>query len=383
MSRKQIAGLIVSILLVGVFTFLIAWGVINFDKVQQGLRGTGLYTEDDLTKAYEDGYNTALKNQGKYEALITEYRVKMTELESNLINESLLNAELKMTINALTEYNAALKALLDAVPEITERFVVTFMFDDAIYAILLVPDGEKIELQSPVSNEYTIFLGWSLSLDGELIDLSTWKPSADTVIYAKIIRKYDVTFVYDNGMYQQQIILKGSTANLPNMTYNNFLGWSVNGVDIIDVSKNPIWQHTVYFAITEPKAFRTIKGSQTYALTSERIEIDLKSFPDYVPADFIQISVQVGIPVAVSVNVNMGGYTLPILVGYETAYVPFTYTIPIGSSFGVNTRISAFVYDGGSYAYASQSYFSLSKDMILSVWGNDSNLTINSIAIYG
>lgn len=380
MSGKQITGLVVSILLLGAFAFLITWGVINFDKVQQGMSGTGLYTQDDLNKAYEDGYSTALKNQEKYEALITEYRVKMTELESSLENESLLNAELEMTINALTEYNAALKALLDAVPEIKERFVVTFMFDDAIYSILLVPDGEKVEIQSPISNEYTIFLGWSLSQDGELIDLSTWKPSADTVIYAKIIRKYDVTFVYDNGMYEHQVVTKGSTAALPRMTYNNFLGWSVNGVDIIDLANNPIWQHTVYFAVLEPKAFRIIKGPELYSLSSEKIQIDLKSFPDYVPADFIQVSVQVGIPVAVSQNLNLPGVgALPILVGYQIGYVPFTYTIPIGASFGVNTRIMI----SGSYVFANTSYFSLDEDMILSIWGNDDNLTINGISIYG
>lgn len=379
--NKTVISVIINIMLVVALIAGVIWGVTNFSKLQSVMSGakTNLYTDDDLSNAYLDGYNTALKNRDKYEALLTEYRVRMAELENNLILANQRNAELEMTINALTEYNAALKALLDAVPEIKERFVVTFMFDDAIYAILLVPDGEKIELQSPVSNEYTIFLGWSLSLDGELIDLSTYEITKDTIIYAKIIRKYDVTFVYDNGMYQHQIVLKGDTAKLPNMTYNNFLGWSVNGVDIIDVANNPIWQHTVYFAITEPKTFRTIKGSQTYALTSTRIEIDLKSFPNYVPADFIQISVQVGIPVAVSEYLNFGGYTLPILVGYDTAYVPFNYTIPIGSSLGVNTRI----YISGSYAWANTSYFSLNSDMILSIWGNDSNLTINSITIYG
>jgi len=384
--NKTIISFIINIVLIIALIFGIIWGATNCSKLQSVLSGTNtnLYTDEDLSNAYLDGYNTALKNRDKYESLITEYRVRIAELENslNLANQRI--AELEMTINALTEYNNALKALLDAVPEIKERFVVTFMFDDAIYAILLVPDGEKVELQSPISTEYTIFLGWSLSLDGELIDLSTFKPSADTVIYAKIIRKYDVTFVYDDGLYQSQIVTKGNTATLPNMTYNNFKGWSVNGVDVVDVKTYPIWQTTVFFAVTEPKTFRTIKGSETYSLSSTKIEINLKSFANYVPAEFIQISVQVGIPVAVSQNLNMGGgLILPILVGYDVAYVPFTYTIPIGSSFGVNTRISAYVYGGSTYASASQSYFSLSKDMILSLWGNDSNLTVNSISIYG
>ena len=381
--NKTVISVIVNIVLVIVLIACIVWGALNFTKLQSVLGGakTNLYTDTDLSNAYLDGYNTALKNRDKYETLLTEYRTQISTLQNDLANERQRSAELEMTINALKEYNAALKALLDAVPEIQERFVVTFMFDDAIYSILLVPDGTKVQIQSPVSNEYTIFLGWSLSQDGALIDLSTWTPTADTVIYAKIIRKYDVTFVYDNGMIEHQIVTKGNVATLPKMTYNNFLGWSVNGVDIVDVTKNQIWQTTVYFAVIQPKAFRTIKGSETYALTSDKINIDLKTFANYVPADFIQISVQVGIPVAVTQNLNLGGGTIvPILVGYQYGYVPFTYTIPIGATLGLNTKIMI----SGSYAYvAASASFSLDSNMILSIWGNDSSMTLNSITVYG
>ena len=58
METKKVLSLIFSLLFVGAFTFVLVWGITNFNKVQEGLSGTGLYTQEDLNKAYEDGYDT-------------------------------------------------------------------------------------------------------------------------------------------------------------------------------------------------------------------------------------------------------------------------------------------------------------------------------------
>ncbi|MBR4003524.1 MAG: hypothetical protein IKI95_05670, partial [Clostridia bacterium] len=56
------------------FCFVLVWGITNFNKVQEGLSGTGLYTQEDLNKAYEDGYDKALTDKAEYEELINSYR---------------------------------------------------------------------------------------------------------------------------------------------------------------------------------------------------------------------------------------------------------------------------------------------------------------------
>lgn len=71
MSAKKIIGIIVSVVFIAAFVFVLVWGIINWNKVKDGLSGSGLYTQDDIQKSYEDGYNTALADKEEYEKLIT------------------------------------------------------------------------------------------------------------------------------------------------------------------------------------------------------------------------------------------------------------------------------------------------------------------------
>ena len=48
MDAKKIVGLIFSVLFIGAFAFVLSWGITNFNKVQEGISGTGLYNEEDL-----------------------------------------------------------------------------------------------------------------------------------------------------------------------------------------------------------------------------------------------------------------------------------------------------------------------------------------------
>lgn len=294
MNAKKIIAIVLSVVLLGVSAFSIAWGVINFNKVKDGLSGTGLYTQDDVQNAYEDGYGTALDNKQEYEDLIAEYRDKLADYEIikkelavskdniNELNEKVYglqtyiaecetlidkmkteNYQLKNQITHLETINANLMQsvnayiqLISSMSIIEERFVVTFMFDDTVYSILLVPDGDKVQIENPKSTEYTIFLGWSLSLDGELVDLNEIEITADTVIYAKIIRKYDVNFILDYEVYEHHIIEKGDTitAKTPPSTMKRvFKGWSLDGVNVINVTNYPITEHRTFFAVVETR----------------------------------------------------------------------------------------------------------------------------------
>lgn len=294
MDAKRITAIVLSALLLAISVFSIVWGVINFNKVKDGLSGAGLYTQDDVQNAYEDGYGTALDNKQEYEDLIAEYRDKLSGYEIikkelavskdniNELNEKVYslqtyvaecealidkmkaeNYQLKSQISHLENINANLMQSVNAYIQliasmsiIEERFVVTFMFDDTVYSILLVPDGDKVQIENPKSTEYTIFLGWSLSLDGELVDLNEIEITADTVIYAKIIRKYDVNFILDYEVYEHHIIQKGDsiTAKTPPSTNKRvFKGWSLDGVNVINVTNYPITEHRTFFAVVETR----------------------------------------------------------------------------------------------------------------------------------
>jgi hypothetical protein len=299
---------LVAVLFVGVGVF---WVVTNFRAL---VSNSALYTITDIEQARQDGYidgqgnNARLLNQVEtLNEAINEYQTELANkqgylddaanalLQSELSNESKarLIDELRQNIFELTFYINELNAmiltlrnekfelqqlvavlqeqkenllravyayeqLVGVLDELNNRFVVTFMFDDVVYSILLVPNGERVQIESPTSTEYTIFLGWSFELDGDLVDINTWTPTADTILYAKIIRKYDVNFVVGGDIFARRIATKGDTITVPNPVSterNIFLGWSLDGVNIVDTNTIQIWQHTTYFAVVETRYF--------------------------------------------------------------------------------------------------------------------------------
>ena len=43
-TTKKVLAIIFSVLFIGAFAFVLTWGIINFNKVKDGMSGTGLYT---------------------------------------------------------------------------------------------------------------------------------------------------------------------------------------------------------------------------------------------------------------------------------------------------------------------------------------------------
>ena len=70
-TTGKIFTVIFSILLVGLIAFGIIWGVNNSNSLKEGLSGSNLYTEEDLKKAHEEGYNEAL-NTSSYPFMLNK-----------------------------------------------------------------------------------------------------------------------------------------------------------------------------------------------------------------------------------------------------------------------------------------------------------------------
>ena len=98
MSTKNILGIIFSVLFVAAFTFVLCWGIINFNKVKDGMSTTGLYTQDDIDASYNDGYNTALIDKESYDELINSYRDTITTQTDQI-------SQLSSQVLALTNTN--------------------------------------------------------------------------------------------------------------------------------------------------------------------------------------------------------------------------------------------------------------------------------------
>lgn len=373
-TTKKVLTIIFSILIVGAFAFVLTWGIINWSKVKDGMSGNGLYTQDDVQNAYEDGYNTALTDKDEYDKLINSYRDTITtqndlisqytseatalnntikdyqgqvatlneqktvleaqietlytvrenneatiselngqiaslsnqilnlqankddnarqieQLNAQITNLQTLNVQLQqnneLNTNTINGLNAQIISLNNQIAELNlqaqnnsstvntlnvkiaelqksvsyyeqyiatlesgEQVVATFEFDGSVYNIQVVNKNSLLSVTTPTSTAYVIFNGWTV--DGEPIDLSTYRITANTRIIADITYKYEVNFIVDGANHNSQIVLKDSNVTIPVKPTKNgyvFDGWTLDGNSIVDLDNYTVTQNVTFMA---------------------------------------------------------------------------------------------------------------------------------------
>ncbi len=392
-TTKKVLTIIFSILIIGVFVFLLTWGIINWSKVKDGMAGNGLYTQEDVQKSYEDGYSTALKDKDEYDKLINSYRDTITTqndlisqytseatalnnsikdyqgqittlneqkaaisaqvdtlntikasnettitelngqiaalsteimtlqgnknenerqiaaLTEQLTNLQMLNTQLQennalnaKTINGL---NAQIASLNNQIADLTlqtqnnssvvnalnvkiaelqksvsyyeqylstlengEQVVATFEFDGSVYNIQVVNKNSLLTVATPPSTAYVIFNGWTV--DGEPIDLATYRITANTKIVADVTHKYEVNFMVDGENYHNEIVLKNANVTPPAAPTKNgyvFEGWTIDGNSVVNLTTYTVTQNVTF----------TAKFTKLYSVVFKYEETTLKN----------------------------------------------------------------------------------------------------------
>lgn len=303
METKKILGMIFSLLFIGAFAFVLSWGIINFNKVKDSMSGTELYNQEDLNNAYQDGYDTALKDKEEYTELINSYRDTITTLNDNI---SHVNSQITTLTNSNSEYQAQLASLtsqkenlqtqvdnLNTIKKSNEASIESL--NNQITSLQkqvtnLTNSGEDkdnqiTQLNNQISNLKTTVsqlqstndlnvstitsLNTQISnLNAQISELSTLSQNSTSQINAlnnKInelqasVNYYEsyianlesgeqvvATFEYDNSVYNIQIVNKGSTLSVTTPTsseYKIFNGWKV-GNEFIDLDTYTILANT-------------------------------------------------------------------------------------------------------------------------------------------
>ena len=373
-TTKKVLTIIFSILIIGAFAFTLTWGIINWSKVKDGMSGSGLYTQDDVQNAYEDGFNKALSDKEEYEKLINSYKdtiTTQTDLisqytsEANILNNSIkdyqeqinglteqksvletqvatlntiksnneatisdlngqiaslanqilelqankdenenriaqlnsqidnlqsLNSQLQstneMNLQTISGLNNQIAALNNQISELKhqmqensttvntltakiaelqksvkyyenyivtleqgDQVVATFEFAGSVYNIQVVNKNSLLAVTTPTSTAYVIFNGWTV--DGQAIDLATYRITQNTRIVANVTYKYEVNFIVEGENYGSQIVLKGETASIPTPPMKSgyvFDGWSLDGNIVDDIENYEIMQNVTFTA---------------------------------------------------------------------------------------------------------------------------------------
>ena len=270
-TTKKVLFTVFTVLLVGALTFLIIWGVTNFNKVQEGLSGTGLYTKEDVDNAYRDGYNMALFDKGAFEEQITELRNELTEKQAEvdaLKNVEADNADLKNIIALLEQeianLNKTIIAYEEFIKEVEEsnKVIATFMIDGAAYEMHSYTPGQAVTFPAP-ADEYCRVNSWSVN--AEAVDVTNYVITENTTFVADVTFPYVVTFVSNGAEHDEIICYPGESFELPAEPVAEFgyvfAGWSIDNKTVVDVATLPE-ANVTYYAVFD---IETVALKLTYS----------------------------------------------------------------------------------------------------------------------
>lgn len=185
-------------------------------------------------------------------ATITSLNSQISDYEDSQLS---LNTQIATLQQSILDYQQQIENYLEIIEDLKEinACVVTFTVDGQVISTQQVNKTEyPTQIEDPVSEDY-IFDGWMIEGTDEIIDPFTYSITEDTNFVASI-RKYKVvTFTVDDSVISTQNILNNNELEIPSPTkeHYTFLGWSLDGESIIDLSSYTITADTNFIAVFE------------------------------------------------------------------------------------------------------------------------------------
>lgn len=171
----------------------------------------------------------------------------------------------------------------------TKLHTVTFVYENETKSTQTIRNCELAKNVSITNTDYKVFNGWKVN--GIIVDLTTYKILSNTTFVADITYKFDVKFMVDNTVYNSQIIATNETANVPNTPTKDkylFVGWSIDGTNVVNVSNYAITQNTTFVALFKLNELTvTFKNGDEVISAQKVLNGEKASKPDFDTKTFL------------------------------------------------------------------------------------------------
>lgn len=372
-KTKKTLSAVVSIVLILAFAGVLAWGIVNYDKVKDGLSDSNLYTKADIDASYKDGYTTAFADKEALLQLINANRATISQNEETIARLESEKNDLTTQLSRIDELNESISNLQDENERLTSviasyeeqlqnvknenQVVVKFLLRDLIYDVKVVNKGSvigEIEINDVGFNYWTI--------DGIRIDPTTYVANQDLEVVANFTDEYVITFYSGNNVVYKDFIKAGSTLTNPEQPQQvgyDFLGWSINQTDVVDVTLITPTSDMTFYAI--------------FGVRHEDIYVNASKFAVIEKADGTKSMTNFQFYSYSQTLMDDGTYNCNLLI--DDVLITYTYN---GDVTGGDFTISTIVVDGYGYCDSLQELNQVKSEMaVVDVYGNKFKLTLS------
>ena len=200
---------------------------------------------DSLEATNQANLENLIEINGKILSLSNQILQMTNQIQENNTKVANLQAQITKLENSVAYYEQFIAQL-----ENGEQVVATFEFNGSVWNIQIVAKGSNATPSTPTSTDYVIFNYWMVN--NEQVDPSTYPLTTNTKFVANVTYKYDVTFMSDNLQYgEKQIVTEDAFATEPTAPTKDgyaFEGWTLDGVNVVEVEETAITENTVFIA---------------------------------------------------------------------------------------------------------------------------------------
>ena len=260
-KRFNIITAIVVCVLLAAFGLAIAWICINKDVL---VSGSKIYTQEQYEEYGEKRYQDGLEQNKTAEELMKKYKSELeNEQTAHLKTKAELQkekektnqdqariAELEARLAAQEETLTRLSGLIESYEEIKNgTYELSFKVDGKLYkTIAVVKNGNVKNLPNDPQKEGYAFEGWVEEGTETLVDFTTYTATKDTTFTAKFTKTYEVKFVSNDVEIKTSMVKENGFAEAPATPEGDFVGWTLNGTDVVDIATTPITANTTFIA---------------------------------------------------------------------------------------------------------------------------------------
>lgn len=198
-------------------------------------------TIKSLNQQIED-LNTSNNNK---DATIAE-KEEIISRNNETIKE--LRSQITKLENSIEEYKALVNSL-KASYEVTA----TFIFDNQVHKVKVVKRGECAgAIEDPTSSTSAEFNGWQVN--GVTVDPETYVLEDDTIFIANTTQRHRVDYFANSEIFTTQYVTNNqmpTSVDEPTLFGHRFLGWSLDGVNVVETTTYPITANTTFYAVFE------------------------------------------------------------------------------------------------------------------------------------
>lgn len=226
---KKTLMILITVLLIGVLAFCVGWTIKNKDKIIEIANGANLYTEKDVEDAYNKGKADSAETLKEYEKQFLDYKKQLENLTTENNDKDNQIENLKANLN---EY----KTLLESIQN--EDFCIVAFDNAGDLSLQIVLKNDYAKAPTTPEKQGYLFVGWTLN--NEVVDLTTYAITENVTFVAKFEKAYQVKFMSEEEVISFQTLIEGEQISIPsNPSKINyiFVGWSLNGTDVIDNSE--------------------------------------------------------------------------------------------------------------------------------------------------